>query len=462
MADYLDQLIDDFAKGRTGKDGNFVLTPEGRAKMRATFGQAELAAFAVAQKTAKEIAAVSVDLMMNGIDEGALKLMASQRGSSSLGLFSMQEGDSKFGYTLSNADANLQVRRTKFNPADAGRFGKFAESFLFGLESVEGENTRLPDLQKLAAKYGEAIMVLAPELKASTDYGDIHVGGQTVGTSSAKFNENIDKGRDISDPPYSHTPEVYDTSRGRDLFGLMAPARNAAEQLRKDKFAPLDEFAYKRYAKTRLLYEPFFSGKYLKSGELALGQSMPKSKVDAAYSVWKVEVDDFVMRVIAVVKLLQKISSLMVIDVEDRGMQGSNRLFEFKAATIFAQLDVAAIVKGLDKEVSSFNVHVPKEVRVFGSSSKDGRFEGGGASVEISIKNPSKKNDSGSFSMGDYKDSYSLWKDKASRDRFFSNMYDYLKKNNMFAIPRKGSEQEQFNMQNAVSLMEGFQKHKPK
>ena len=438
MADYLDQLLKVIEKGRVGENGTFKVTEQGRENIKAVLGVAKEAAYQVAQHSAREIAAVAVDLMMTGIDESALKVLSQGGGGMDKGVFAIEEGDSNFGYTLSNSDANLKIRSTKFNPADAGRFGKFFEEFFYGLESESGNEARLPDLAKLAEKYGEVIRALAPELKVSTNDGDIHVGGQTVGTSSATFVKNIKKKREVAQQRYLHKPEVYSLSTHNEMT----------------------DHRPGQYAENTWIHNPMFEKIMSESGEVMIqkGRKMAKEKVEKAYTVWAVEVEDFVQKAVAVVKLLQKVSALMVMEVDDMGIKGKNRLFEFKAATVFAKLDVDAIVAGLEKEGMSFSVRVDKTVETAGNASPDGKFTGSGASVEISIKNPTKKDTNGQFKLSNYKDNYSLWSDRESRDKFFSNMYKYLKENDMFAVAKSGSAQEDFNMEKAISRMENFRK----
>ena len=419
MADLLDMLIKDVEKMRQGgKYGNVKVTIEGRRKMRALVEVSRKVAYQITQKTAEEIAALAVDLMTTGINEGAIKVLAGGGGGLEKGVFAMEEGADDFEYSLSNSEVKLRTKKMKFNPKDSGRFGKFGEQFLFGAEAEKGEESKFPDLMKLAEKYGEAVKILAPEIKAYA--GDaIDVGGQVTPQSTiTHINDIIEK----------YEKEVTDVFTPKSFRREVDPVTFRSKKI------------------------------IIPASRTTKMQSFEKIS-----SEWKLEVDSFVMRAVGVVKLLQKVSTLMVLDTNDLGVVDGKRHFEFEAATIFARLDVDKVIKGLNIKTNikrpSFNVNVKKEVAGIAESynTSTRTFTGGGGSVEVSIKNPASKKADGSFSMGDYRDHYSLWEDKKSRDLFFTNMYQYLKDNDMFADAKRASAQEEFNMERAIKRMRKFQ-----
>jgi len=415
MADILQMLLDKLEEVKVGEKGSWTVNEGAKTKLRDLVTDLKVAAIQVANNEAKNIAALATDLMMDGIDEGALKILAQGGGGFAQGTFVMEEGDDKFGYSLSNDDVTLHVKKMKFNPADSGRFGKFGEQFLFGLESEAGSEAKFPDLMKLAEKYGDAIKILAPELKAiSAD--SIHVGKVTIDPSSTKWVRDV-----------------------------------------KETWTETIKTGYVK-AHTINVQDPItFRNKKVKVDATWGTKEQEYSKIT---SEWKLEVDSFVQRAIAVIKLLQKVSSLMVLETNDLGIKDGKRHFEFEAATIFAKLDVEKVIAGLDVDSNtkrtSFNVTVDADATMEGTG--DGKkFNGKGATIHVSITNPSKKMKDGSFNMGDYRDKYSLWADKKSRDLFFVNMYKYLKDNDMFADAKRGSAQEEFNMNRAVARMRRFQ-----
>jgi len=416
MADILQMLLDKLEEVKTSeKGGGWTVNEGAKTKFRDLITELKVAAVTVANNEAENIAALATNLMMDGIDEGALKILALGGGGFDKGVFVMEEGQDKFGYSLSNDDVEVHTKRMKFNPGDSGRFGKFGEQFLFGAESEAGSEAKFPDLMKLAEKYGDAIKILAPELKA-TSQDSIHIGKVTIAPSVTKWVQDV-KETWTETIKENYVKEHYISHQDPITF------RNIKEKVPATWTEREQEY----------------------------------SKIT---SEWKLEVDAFVQRAIGVIKLLQKVSTLMVLDSTDLGIKDGKRHFEFEAATIFAKLDVEKVIAGLDIDSNikrtSFNVNVDEDVTMEGTG--DGKkFKGAGATIHVSIVNPAKKMKDGSFNMGDYRDKYSLWADKKSRDLFFVNMYKYLKDNDMFADAKRGSAQEEFNMNRAVARMRRFQ-----
>ena len=384
-----------------GKLG-WKLNNEGKRKMAVLTRQAIATAQMVAKYTAEEIAAVAVDLMVEGIDKGALSILADVQKDKSAGkgFFAMEEGANGATFKLENADATLQNKRIIFPSKNDGRFGIFFEEFFYGLSG--GKNRReasFPDLSSVGEKYSEIISYLAPEIKTSSNEG-MDVGGQTVAASNVTY-----------------------LAEGSEKFTTSKPEVSFMKDGRRVK--------------------PYKTGKQI------------EEIVEKFTTEYKVEVDDFTKTAVGLIKLLQKIAALLVIETDKGHTDGKIRIFQYKSAKVFAQLNVPAILKGLNFKKSnipfvSINVEntkisTPNSLKDVTDITNYGQFSIKVGSVNVKIS--SIKSNQAYINVNErmYRDEFSIWDNPEQRDMFFKAMYELNRTNGFFAVAQKGSPQEAYN-----------------
>jgi hypothetical protein len=400
------------------ENGVFVMTKKGEDTTMKIVKAAKRKALEFAKYSAKEVAAVAVDLMITGIDDGAKKVMAGAPNAMlgfEQGMFKMASSDADIPFTLADGGGAGSI---VFNPlpnaaiefkGDVGAYGKFFESFFYGITG----NEAFPDLALRGAQYGRIIEYLAPELKVT--------GGSPVAGSKRV-------------PPESVT-RTSTTEASRDVNRVVTSAdwaEGAKMGLNKGQIQK-------------------------RNAELA----KQKVKQSGLEVVIKKEVNALVMTAIGVVKLLQKMAALMIIETDKTtGSHITNAkariaYFQFVSAKIYAKLNVDEIMKaafpatgGSNPNNKFFRIDVKEDTQtLFVDKDGKGNYIIEAATLEVNVKGFDTKTLSGEVSQRTYMDSYSLWSDKTSRNAFFTAMYQLNKTNSLFAIAKPGSPQADFNKQ---------------
>lgn len=391
--------------------GTLVPTEQGKKKMMEFVELAKKKALEFAAYSAEQVAAVATDLMITGINEGALQVSAgvpNQMGGLAQGMFKMQSSRDKIPFTLAEGGEGGVV----FNPlaegdlgGDPGAYGKFFESFFYGVTG----NEVFPDLAQRGAMYGAIVEYLAPELKATG--GSPVVGSKTAPPTAATIG--------------APTPITRMVTKNWSMAGYKGGETKGAYVARM-----------KQEAKTKVAQSGF-------------------------EAVITKQVDVLIQTAIGVIKILQKMAALMIIETQratGNAMhnEGAKTVyFQFVSAMVYAKLNVAEIMRAAFPEAGQANPNNPffridvtdKTQTVSVDKDGKGNYSVDVATIEVNMKSIGNVKMSGGVSAETYMDKYSLWKDEASRNAFFTAMYQLNRRNSMFAIAAVGSPQAAFNKQ---------------